>query len=224
MEEKCKEYCYKNNIKDSHRKNGKKTVQNVVLPTKRLRSNKNPIKIEEPIKEKTKPASQNITRKSKAHAKKDDLPKIDKFFKRTDKNACNIEPEIKPHEKKTEKKDVDSEPEIEDCAKSQSSCSEITEKLGDLDEIDQDEIDEFDELDEPPKKPKIPTTTSEIPYGLQVELKKAIMIASDILVKKIIQIVKEKEPDSCEIKDGNLCIYIEKLHPDTFEELWNVVH
>ncbi|OMJ78252.1 hypothetical protein SteCoe_6573 [Stentor coeruleus] len=218
MEEKCKEYCRVNNIKNYNKKNGGKNNRNLVLPTKHSRQNKEIANNEEPLKEKTKTVIGNrITRKTKDHVKKNEIPKIDKFFKKTDKNTCGNKSEIKVKQK-IEKKVPDPEPEIVDCVKSQSFNSETTEKLGDFDELNGNEVDDVLE------KPKMFMIKNQIPYGQQVELRRAIMNASAIDVKKIIQITKEKEPKACEIVDDNLCIYIEKLRRETFEELWNIVH
>lgn len=73
------------------------------------------------------------------------------------------------------------------------------------------------------KSSKILTTASTITYGRQVELKKAIMFASEEKIKNAIRIMKAKEPRACEIINGNLRIYLEKLQVETFEELWNSV-
>lgn len=73
------------------------------------------------------------------------------------------------------------------------------------------------------KSSKHLTNTRVITYSKQVELKKAIMFASEEKIKNIIRIMKAREPGSCEIINGNLCIYLEKLQVETFEELWNSV-
>ncbi|OMJ95724.1 hypothetical protein SteCoe_790 [Stentor coeruleus] len=63
--------------------------------------------------------------------------------------------------------------------------------------------------------------TIDIARSRQIKLKKAISVAPQKKFQKVIQVIKQKSPNAFEVtRDNNLIIFIRKLTPQLFEEIW----
>ncbi|OMJ79332.1 hypothetical protein SteCoe_20674 [Stentor coeruleus] len=90
-------------------------------------------------------------------------------------------------------------------------------------ELENSKVQDVNENQTLKKAINIPISTSMVAYGRQVELKKKIMFTSEEKIKNVIKIMKAKKPEACEIVNGNLCICLEELNVEIFEELWRCV-
>ncbi|OMJ72773.1 hypothetical protein SteCoe_28722 [Stentor coeruleus] len=202
MDKKCKDYC----------------IQNSILPIKRLRSNtKNECKT---ISETNEKKTQSQNTKPRFFEKKQNSLKAKKNTPQTFKVPATPLKNAKNSQALKEK--IMSQPIYKQILT--ENCESIeTEDYFDSEEFNNSEYSESSYEQIKVNKTANNIETKNIPRSRQIELKEAISITTQKKFNKIMQVLRLRAPDAFDITRDSLDIFIEKLMPQTFEEIWKII-